>query len=60
MEDVERREDHYRQGGINSIHIPHRLLQRLLQRIMSIYIPPDDLGGAQGVQISEEPQTPQR
>ena len=60
MEDVERWDAYYGQGGLNYRHIPKRLLQLLHHRFMIINVPQNDLGGNQGVQKSEEPQIPHR
>ena len=54
MEDLERWEAHYVQGGLNSSHRKQRLLQRLHQGVKGIDIPLDDTGGTQGGRITEE------
>ena len=56
MEDAERREAHYGQGGLYSRKGTQRLLKRLYQRARSIEIPPDDPGETQGGQRMEEPK----
>ena len=58
MENVERQEAHYGQGGLNSRLIPQRLLQYLHQRTTSIYRPHDDPGRDQGIRREAEPQIP--
>ena len=60
MEDVEKRETNYGQGGINYRHEYHRIIQLLHHRTITIYRPPNDTVRDQGVWRVEEPQMTMR